>query len=74
MLLSELFRLLLGCVCDNLRMSQPILFKFLSVINHGYGKVPIVFQQDPKFVERGGGGAGEECACPHPPFKHRMTQ
>ena len=56
------------CLRDNFRTPLPILLKFLLVINHGHGKIPIVFQQDSKLIKDGRG------VCPPPPFKHWMTQ
>ena len=38
---------------DNLRTPQLIVFKFMSVINHGHGKILITFQHDAELFNGG---------------------
>ena len=42
------------CLLDNVRTPEPSVFKFLSEINHGHGKMPIVFKKDPNRIKDGG--------------------
>ena len=43
-----------------MKNSQPMPFKFLPVINYGNGKIPIIFQHEPKLFNMGGVGVGWE--------------
>ena len=74
MFLSEFFLIFsVGfCLHGNLRTHEPIVFTFLSVINHGHWKIHIVFITGTPHhhkLFKGGGGV-----CVPPPLNYWITQ